>query len=410
MRRRVLASTLAVALASIVLLCVPLGLVADSLISQDFNHRLDRDLQNVSASLADLAVRGQPVSASELANLVPSGRHATFTPNVGPPISVGDITGATRSESVTVATGRLTMQAPLSVLHGRIRDIWLLIVGLGLLTLILATGLSLWLAARLNRPLHALAATAERLGRGDLRPARGRYGIAELDTLAEVLERSGARIGRMIDDERRFVREASHQLRTPLTSLTVRLEEVRSRLRDDRVLEEITAALDHIDRLGEVVSATLAWRGSPAPSPRPIDVTAMLDVQQREWCPAYRRSGRDLLVDATPGLTAWATPGAIEQAIATLIENAMVHGAGTTTLRARGLHSYVRITVADEGPGVPDALLGTVFTPEVSGADRSGLGLALARSLVESDSGRLELTRSSPAEFTIYLPSGPGSG
>ena len=101
-----------------------------------------------------------------------------------------------------------------------------LIGGVALAVLVAATGLAYLQARRLTKPLEELAATAERLGSGDPRPRHRRYGISELDRVAEVIDSSADRISTMLGSERRLAAEASHELRTPLAALSMRLEEI----------------------------------------------------------------------------------------------------------------------------------------------------------------------------------------
>lgn len=404
MRRRLLLSSIAVTLVSLVLLCVPLGLVADSLIRQDFTHRLDRNLQNVAAAIAEISAQGRSVTSANLAALVPADRRVIYTPDDGPVLMAGHTSGAVQTATTTVGSAKLQMQAPRSLLDARLLNIWLLIAGLGLLALVFAVALSLWSATRLNRPLAALAITAEKLGRGDLRPSGARYQIKELDTLAEVLDRSATRLAQIIDDERRFSRETSHQLRTPLTSLTVRLEEIRRASQDQHIRDEAEAGLQQIERLTEVVSSALSRQPTAATAREIVDIGILLLAQQREWEPAYRRAGRQLNVQSEPGIQARATPGGVEQALSTLIDNALTHGDGATTLSSRNLGSHIMIEVSDEGPGVPEDLGQRIFVRDVSGGTGTGIGLPLARSIIEADGGRLELTQQHPPRFTIFLP------
>jgi signal transduction histidine kinase len=102
-----------------------------------------------------------------------------------------------------------------------------------------------------------------------------------------------------------------------------------------------------------------------------------------------------------------AVRGAQAQALATLLENSLVHGEGTTTVLTRPAGAWSVVEVSDEGPGVPEELGTRVFERSVSGARSSGLGLALARTLVAADGGRLELVSARPAVFAMFLPAAP---
>lgn len=107
------------------------------------------------------------------------------------------------------------------------------------------------------------------------------------------------------------------------------------------------------------------------------------------------------------GLAAYATTGSVSQVIATLLDNALVHGAGTVTIRASQTPRSVVIEVRDEGRGVPAELAPRIFERSVSGKPGgTGLGLALARSLADTDGGKVVLVRPRPAVFAVFLPRG----
>jgi len=120
------------------------------------------------------------------------------------------------------------------------------------------------------------------------------------------------------------------------------------------------------------------------------------------------RAGRALVVEDTDA-TLFATPGALAQVLATLIENSLHHGGGTTTVSARssGANHALVIEVRDEGEGVPDDLAPRIFEREVTSGRGHGLGLALARDLVTADGGRLELSQRKPAVFSVFLQGVP---
>ena len=98
-----------------------------------------------------------------------------------------------------------------------------------------------------------------------------------------------------------------------------------------------------------------------------------------------------------------ASGAAVRQVLAVLLDNAVIHGRGTVTVTVREAAGAVAVDVADEGPGVPDPE-GVLFARQADRRDGHGIGLALARRLVEAEQGRLTLTRVSPAVFTLLLP------
>jgi signal transduction histidine kinase len=283
----------------------------------------------------------------------------------------------------------------------------MLIGGVALAAVGVAVILGLLYARRITRPLQELAGAADRLGSGDSSPLGRRYGIQELDRVAEGLDGSAGRINDLLSAERDFAIDASHQLRTPLTALSMRLEEMMAAADfPDIVREEGAAALAQTERLAEVVSQLLGRaRRSSAGVPTVASVDEIVGQQVIEWEPAFRRLGRRLARAGEKGLFAFATPGGAAQVIATLLDNALVHGAGTVTIRTSRTRRSVVVEVRDEGSGVPSELAPRIFERSVSGSPNgTGLGLALARTIAAADGGQVVLVRPRPAVFALFLP------
>jgi signal transduction histidine kinase len=277
-------------------------------------------------------------------------------------------------------------------------------------SVVLAAGLALAQARRLVRPVRDLAKAADRIGSGDSRPVGRRYGIAELDRVAEGLDSAVQRVTDLITAEQDFAVDASHQLRTPLTALSMRLEEMVAAAQDaDVVREEATAALVQTDRLTQVVGQLLGRaRRSSSGAPQLSSIDDIIAQQVVEWEPAFRAVGRKLEVAGEAGLRAYISTGGVSQVIATLLDNALVHGAGTVTVRTSQTPRSVVIEVKDEGKGVPADLVHRIFERSVSGAGGTGLGLALAKSVASSDGGQLVLVRPRPATFAVIFPQPAG--
>jgi signal transduction histidine kinase len=262
-------------------------------------------------------------------------------------------------------------------------------------------------ARRLTRPLQELAEAAGRLGSGDAGPLGRRYGLPELDQVAEGLDGSAERISELLAAEREFAADASHQLRTPLTALSMRLEEILAAADQPEVVhEEGTAALLQAERLTEVVSQLLGrTHRSAGRRPAEVSVDDVVAQQVVEWDPAFRRRNRKLEVSGEKNLTAHVTPGTLSQLIATLLDNALVHGAGTVGIRTSLTPKSVVIEVRDSGRGVRADLVPKIFERNVSGKPGgTGLGLALARSIAAAEGGQVVLVRPRPAVFAIFLP------
>jgi len=275
-----------------------------------------------------------------------------------------------------------------------------------LVTLVIAASLAVAQARRLARPVQDLARAADRIGTGDARPVGRRYGIGELDRVADGLDNAVQRVSDFISAEQDFAVDASHQLRTPLTALSMRIEEMVEAADEPAVVrEEGAAALAQTDRLAQVVSQLLGRaRRSSAGEPRLSSIDDILSQQVTEWGPAFRAVGRRLEVVGDKGLRAYISVGGVSQVVATLLDNALMHGDGTVTVRTSQAPRSVVIEVRDEGKGVPPDLVHRIFERSVSGAGGTGLGLALARSVASSDGGQLVLVRPRPATFAVIYP------
>jgi signal transduction histidine kinase len=307
------------------------------------------------------------------------------------------------STMVACGAGLLVLGLPLLV-TGTVRPAR--IGSLVLMALAVTAALAAFRARRLTWPVRDLARAADRIGSGDGRPVGRRYGIAELDRIAEGLDSSAQRVTDLISAEQDFAVDASHQLRTPLTALSMRLEEiVEAADCPDVVREEGAAALAQADRLAQVVGQLLGRaRRSCTGGPQLSSIDDIVAQQLTEWEPAFRQAGRRLEVTGEPGLQAYVTSGSVSQVLATLLENALAHGSGTATIRTSETARSVVIEIRDEGKGVPPDLAPRIFERSVSGAGGTGLGLALARSLAASDGGQLVLVRARPAVFAVIFP------
>jgi signal transduction histidine kinase len=280
--------------------------------------------------------------------------------------------------------------------------------GLVMLLLVLSVSIGTVVATltarRLAEPLQHVAERATRLGSGDFRPDARRHGVQELDALAEALDTSAAALAQLVTRERELVGDVSHQLRSRLTALQLRLEALAMHP-EQETAAEAGAALEQADRLAEVLDELLAAaRAARALSAEPLDLATELPTIVEEWRQRLRADGRVLRMRVPDSLIVRATPARLREAIGVLLDNALQHGGGTVTLTARTGEGTVVIEVSDNGSGVPDELASHVFERGVSGHGSTGVGLALARALVDADGGRMQLATARPATFVIFLP------
>lgn len=403
MRRRILQSTLLVVAITALVLGVPLGVTTWRLVEDITRGSLTSTLERV---VSRLNAEGGTLQRSELELVVPPhGRLVVSLP--GRPVqTIGVDVGRTPiSESLPFEPGGvITLEEPRDVLLGQQVQVSIVVLLLIVLSVGAGAVVATLTARRLAEPLSDVADRAARLGAGDFRSAPFRHGIPELDRVSDVLDTSATALTELVQRERELVGDVSHQLRSRLTALQLRLDELASH-NDPDVQREAFAALDQTERLSGVLNDLLeAARAARAAGAELQDLKEGLTAVADEWRPALKSAGRGFKVRLPEGLLARVTPARIREAVGALVDNAVQHGGGTVTLSARRAESSLLIEVADNGPGVPEDLVPHVFERGVSGESGTGLGLALARALVEADGGRLELSRVRPAMFTIFLP------
>lgn len=408
MRRRLLQATVTAVVVAVLLLGVPLAVIgalfvreqaltsaqdrADAL-ARTIERRLEFDQDVTDEALAPY-VNAERDWTGRVVVVLPDGTRLAAGPE-DPPYFVRSAT-STAGLSVSVEIPRTTVVFA----AGRVV---LLVAVVAAVAIAAGWALGLVQARRLAAPLVDLAESAERLGSGQIRPSTPPSGVEEVDLVAREIAGSAERMAVRLAAEREFASDASHQLRTPLTAVSMRLEEIVAATDDHAVREEARIALQQVERLVQVVDDLLARTRQSTPAAVPVNVADVLRQQQEEWQPQFTAARRRLEVDVPEDVVVLATPGPLAQALATLLENSLQHGAGTTSVRARTSGTSVVVEVGDEGRGIPDALGTRVFERKVSSARSTGLGLALARDLVAADGGRLELLRPRPPVFGVFL-------
>ncbi|WP_062076787.1 ATP-binding protein [Demequina globuliformis] len=414
MRRRVLRATVSALAVAVVLLGIPLGIAAVELVRTDALS--DLDLRTATAARA-LEVRyrsGESITEDVLDSYVSDAAGAPAYVYVSLPD--GEVMTAGEEPRPAFSDSHVTDDGLVVVMYVPWWDVFwsaarfvFLVMGAGLVAIAAGVAMAIWQANRLTAPLVYLAASAEQLGTGQVRPRLERSGIEEIDQVADELSRSADRMAARLATERQFAADASHQLRTPLTALTMRLEEISALSDQEEVREEAEKSLEQVERLVGVVDELLGRsRRALGSGTEPVALEEIFEQQREEWSQAFHAAGRHLVLHPTD-VSVFATPGGLAQVLATLIENSLHHGAGTTSVSAResGDNHATVIEVRDEGEGVPEELAPRIFEREVTSGRGTGLGLALARDLVTADGGRLELAHRVPAVFAVFLQGVP---
>ena len=316
----------------------------------------------------------------------------------------GDLVVAVPVTDDSNVIGAVRAASPRAAIYRQIALVWLGMLGLAGL----AIG-TVWLVARrqarrLARPLEELSDAARRLGQGDFSVRTTPAYIPEIDSVGSALNSTAGRLDDMLARERSFSADASHQLRTPLTGLRLRLESALVRPGED-LRHAITDGIAAADRLEQTIEELLALaRDTRSSNATPLDLSGLLDEIERGWHDRLAAQDRTLRVAVDPQApTSLASTAAVRQVLTVLLDNAATHGSGTVSVAVRNAADALAIDVSDEGAGItaPEPEL---FTRRSRLADGHGIGLALARSLAEAEGGRLRLTRPTPPTFTLLVP------
>jgi len=279
---------------------------------------------------------------------------------------------------------------------------WQFILSLAVMTLIVFA-VSAWAVRRVTAPLGVLAHASERLGKDMNAPALPEIGTVEMRQASRSFNQMQERIQRLVENRTRLLAAISHDLRTPLTLLRLRAENVES-------AEERAKMLATIADMDAMIGATLAFaKDEAAAEPRQrADLGALLSSIIDDMADA----GLPVGLDSCAAVIVECQPAALKRALTNLLDNAVKYGKrAQAALRTTAEH--VEITIDDQGPGIPEADLTRVFQPfyrvEASRSRETGgigLGLAIALSIVQAHGGELKLTnrREGGLRATVTLP------
>ena len=311
--------------------------------------------------------------------------------------------------------GALRITYPTSALDSRVTHYWLLLAAIGGIVLAAATLVGLRFARTLTKPLSALERAAAAVGAGDLDSRAPEQGPPEVRAVAAQFNETVARLDALLDSQQEFVADASHQLRTPLAALRLRLENLERDV-DEGGKRDLEAALAEVERLARLVDGLLALARADAAKPEPaaVDLEALVATRLEHWQPEAERRSVGLAELVDPGLQALATPGALDQVLDNLLSNALaVSPPGSTiAVEARASAEGVDLHVIDEGPGMSAEQRRRAFDrfwragPPGTG---TGIGLAVVHRLVTADGGSIELREATGGglDATVRLRRGP---
>ena len=246
----------------------------------------------------------------------------------------------------------------------RIRRSILVLIGIGAFALLIGLLIAWFLAGSLSRPLRDLARTARRVEEGDLESRAELTGPPEHREVAIAFNDMTERLGRVLAAQREFVANASHQLRTPLTGLRLRIESARGR-GGAEVDEDLAAAELELERLSRLLSAllTLAREGGDPPPGAAVSLAAAARRAEQRWRPHADQRGQCLVLEGNGDAVADASDEDVAIVLDNLIENALHYSPSpsTVTVAWGEANGEVWLTVLDEGPGLEPGEEAAVF-------------------------------------------------
>jgi signal transduction histidine kinase len=453
MTRRLVLSYLAVTVVVLAVLAVPLG----TFFAQRERDRLTADLEqdaNVLATFYEDALEQDgpvdPASAERYrqrtgARVVvvdtagislvdtdgSTDRDFSTRPEIAQALSGRRASGTRTSETlgtdllyvaVPVASGgtvhgatRLTID--MSDVSARIRRFWLGLAAIAAVAIAAVASIGWAIARWVTRPMRALEASAARFAAGDLRldDTRRDAGPPELRRLGTAMDTMAARLDELLAAQRAFTADASHQLRTPLTALRLRLENLQSRV-DRHDAAELADALEEIDRLTTLVNDLLRLARADRPQPSvPVDLARLTRERVDTWTAVADEQHVPLTAAGVDRpVVVHASPGALEQVLDNLLDNA-IHASPSgapVTVQLTITPAGVILEVIDHGPGLDDrakVLARQRFWRADPSRPGTGLGLAIVERLAAGAGGHLHLLDTTQGGLTarITLPHHP---
>jgi signal transduction histidine kinase len=443
LRGRLLAAFAYLLLLTVVALAVPLAVTVDRRAKDTFYSAIDSQTQVIAASLGGSPLPGATVTGvrravatygheTDARVVVTDGRGLLLADSQRPrPARIGfstpgrpEIAAALAGRSVRLirhsadlggsllvvaypvldrgrVVGAVRLSQPIAAVDARVRRSWLAIGAVAAAVALAGMGVAWLLASSLARPIHALGATAGRLGRGDLEARAPEAGPRDVADVARAMNRMADELVGLIEAQREFVGNASHQLRTPLTGLRLRLEAIAA---GPPANADARAGLQEVDRLAELVAdlLVLARAGVPPQAEAFCDLRQQARAAADRWRPVATEHGHTLTLEQPSAPVAVVGDGSdVAIVLDNLIENAIVYsprgGSVAISVASEGV-----VRVRDGGPGIDPAEAARVFDRFFRGsAGRSapggtGLGLAIVRDLAARWGGGVELEADGP--------------
>ena len=447
MTRRLLLSYLAVTLVVLALFEIPLAIFFQqreqdrlsidaerdaTVLATIYEDALEKDLEPdpipatdyfVETGVRTVVVDVDGISVIDTGNDVP--RDFSTRPEIATALNGERTTGTRFSE--TLGTELLYVAVPVAsggVVHGalrltidthevteRVQTFWIGLIVVGVIILVVMAGIGALIARSVTRPVRRLQAEAERFASGDLTPSvSNEPSPPELAALEASMQEMARRLDDLIERQRAFVADASHQLRTPLTALRLRLENLETDVTEPTSAAQLDAAIDETTRLATLVEDLLQLaRTERRVEIASVDLAAIVRDRVDTWTATAELD--DVRLDAqvpSESVCVNALVGGLEQVVDNLLDNAIraAPAGSAVTVAVMPGASGARLVIADRGAGMDDedkAAALTRFWRADTSTPGTGLGLAICDAIVGAGGGHLRLDDNTPSGLRVTV-------
>jgi signal transduction histidine kinase len=402
-RRRLVVSTIAIVMVVLGAMAVPVGQIIQNSAEEQLDARLEQQAATIAAAVSDAAADGRVITDDAIRDLLGPSDGVQVVASDGRVIidlMPNGVTSARVSTRTAINGSIVTMVTDADPLDASVRRQLLVLLFLAFGGIAAAAGLAAVQGHQLARPLEKLASRATRLGTGDFsRQPPIRTHIPEIDDIGNSLDTSASRLDTLLGNERHFTADATHQLRTGIAGIAMRVEIMTMRP-EPEVAAEARTILEQTDQLNRTIDDLLAVARNRTDSDRvPFDLEDLVDAHVADWMPRFTADRRRLVVSRNSPAVVLGTKGLAGQVIDIMLDNALRHSSAAVHVRIDGSS----VTVIDYGPGMSELEARTAFDGPVDPAARHGRGLPLARRLAHVDGATLTIAKLKPFAIEFRL-------